>query len=216
MTYEVGETYTTNQKVEICEFGFHYCENIDDVFTYYPYENGITKIFEIEDLGCGETYGDKSVTNKIKIVREIPFEEYNTLMSKHRFDDRGNLIWHRTSEDTFDTYTYDECNRKIKLDVSNGFSKTWEYGENGILQNCVSTIRGVVVHRWTYNEKGLCVRFDDITSEVWQTWTYDENNNVKRSDYSDGYWYAWTRNANGFIIKYTNAAGKVEHFTPKV
>ena len=41
MKYEIGKFYDYNDKIKICKSGFHFCENIKDVFDYYSgnYEN---------------------------------------------------------------------------------------------------------------------------------------------------------------------------------
>ena len=72
--YEVGKTYEMNDTPLCCYQGFHFCERLIDCFNYYQfiYEN---KIAEIEALGEIDSNGMKSCTNKIKIVREISWEE---------------------------------------------------------------------------------------------------------------------------------------------
>ena len=133
MTYEVGETYEKTHNPVMCGYGFHYCEIIDDVFSYYEYQKGVTKIFEIEDLGETITNVDKSVTNKIRIVREIPFEEYNTLFKRHKFDEKKNLVYreHCGTLNRISTFTYDQKDRLIKKEDSTGYWQTYQYDENG-------------------------------------------------------------------------------------
>lgn len=50
MQYKVGETYTHDGKVEICNSGFHACENPLDVLNYYDLTN--CKIAEVELTGA--------------------------------------------------------------------------------------------------------------------------------------------------------------------
>ncbi len=64
--YKIGETYELKGKLELCQNGFHFCENVLGVFDY-------------KDRGCpialvealGQTVGDKhkSATDKIRIIR---------------------------------------------------------------------------------------------------------------------------------------------------
>ena len=150
--YEVGKTYQTSSNVKLCYCGFHYCEKLDNVFHYYPYKKNKTLIFEIEDLGTGETDGIKSVTNKIRIVREIPVSEWNSLVCYSKFDEHENLIevrgtddlfWAKYKYDTKDrlierTYndgawrrsTYDDDNKIVKYNSSDGVSYIESYDEN--------------------------------------------------------------------------------------
>lgn len=72
--YEIGETYTLEDpdSLKICESGFHFCPDIVSCYGYYP-ANEATRICEVEALGeiQESDEGDKMVTNKIKIIREI-------------------------------------------------------------------------------------------------------------------------------------------------
>ena len=69
--YEIGEEYFLNSKLEICENGFHFCENPFDCLWYYSNIKGDKRLFLVEAFGEVITVGNKSVTNKIKIIEEI-------------------------------------------------------------------------------------------------------------------------------------------------
>ena len=71
--YKVGHTYRlrSNQKLELCKRGFHFCKELRDVFKFYP-TNERTRVCEVLALGdVIDGPKGKSVTNIIKIVREI-------------------------------------------------------------------------------------------------------------------------------------------------
>ena len=72
--YQVGQTYEMDAEPKCCDRGFHFCEKASDCFEYYNF-NSENKVAEIEALGDIDTDGAKSCTNKIKIVREIPWDE---------------------------------------------------------------------------------------------------------------------------------------------
>ena len=72
--YTVGETFEEEVKPSICNSGFHFCEKAIDCFNYYAF-NPENKVAEVLALGDIVTKGDKSCTNKIQIVREIPWAE---------------------------------------------------------------------------------------------------------------------------------------------
>ena len=80
--YEIGKTYEFNGDIRLCSAGFHACKNLHDCFKYYPCVPW-NKIAEVSLLGdvLGED-GDKQVTNKIKIVREIPFENIGNIIKE--------------------------------------------------------------------------------------------------------------------------------------
>ena len=79
--YEVGETFTHNGNIEMCGRGFHFCRKASDCFNYYDF-NSDNKVAEVEAVGLVETQGDKSVTDKIKIVREIRWQELLTIINE--------------------------------------------------------------------------------------------------------------------------------------
>ena len=78
--YEVGKTFEHDGNIELCGSGFHFCQRASDCFNYYDF-NSSNKVAEIEALDLVETEGNKSVTNKIHIVREIPWQELLTIVN---------------------------------------------------------------------------------------------------------------------------------------
>ena len=79
--YKVGETYIHNGNIEMCGSGFHFCQKASDCFSYYQF-NSNNKVAEIEAIGLVETSDNKSVTDKIVIVREIPWQELLTIVNE--------------------------------------------------------------------------------------------------------------------------------------
>ena len=76
--YEVGKTYKHDGKISLCNAGFHFCRNAADCFNYKSFDSN-NKVAEVEAVGLVESGDDKSVTDEIKIVREIPWSEMLTL-----------------------------------------------------------------------------------------------------------------------------------------
>ena len=74
--YEVGETYEEDVTPSCCNIGFHFCTELIECFNYYSFDPN-NKVAEIEALGeiDAKADGSKCCTNKIKIVREISWEE---------------------------------------------------------------------------------------------------------------------------------------------
>jgi hypothetical protein len=71
--YEVGREYKYAGSVKICNWGFHFCEFLENVNEFYNLK--YSRICEIEALGEVITEGIKSVTDRIKIIRELSREE---------------------------------------------------------------------------------------------------------------------------------------------
>ena len=59
---------------ETCVRGMHFCENAADCFRYYPFDPE-NKVAEVIAYGKVVTDGVKSATDKLEIVREIPWDE---------------------------------------------------------------------------------------------------------------------------------------------
>ena len=78
--YEVGKTYKIDGGIEICKEGFHFCQKVSDCFNYYSFDCK-NKVAEIEATGIVETEENKSVTNEIKIVREMSWQEVLALVN---------------------------------------------------------------------------------------------------------------------------------------
>jgi PPE-repeat protein len=74
--YKVGETYELNSDPILCNKGFHFCKELKDVYNYYRFDYS-NPVCEIEALGTviDDLNDNKSVTNKIKIVRILDIKE---------------------------------------------------------------------------------------------------------------------------------------------
>ena len=78
--YEVGKIFEEDVKPSCCDRGFHFCKKAADCFSYYSF-NSKNKVAEVIALGEVDTDGKKSCTNKIQIVREIPWQELLTIVN---------------------------------------------------------------------------------------------------------------------------------------
>lgn len=93
--YSVGKTFEEDVTPSCCNRGFHFCTELKDCFNYYSF-NPNNKVAEVEALGEIDTEidGSKHCTNKIKIIREISWEEVlrmlNTGKANMGFGNSGN------------------------------------------------------------------------------------------------------------------------------
>ena len=78
--YAVGETYEMEEVPIVCKRGFHFCGRAADCFNYYDFDPK-NKVAEIEALGDIDSDGSISCTNKIHIIREIPWQEILDLVN---------------------------------------------------------------------------------------------------------------------------------------
>jgi hypothetical protein len=143
--FEIGKTYELLGTPIPCNYGFHYCENPINVLNYYSLQHNF-RLLEIEDLGDSIVKEDKTVTNKLRVIREIPKKEYYQLFGivnneltihyengswiKHTYDERNNLIYYQNSNNKLIKYQYDERNNWIYSEYSDGYSTKQTYDEN--------------------------------------------------------------------------------------
>ena len=81
--YEVGKTFKHEGNIGLCNKGFHFCQKASDCFNYYSFDSE-NKVAEVEAIGLVETEGNKSVTNELVIIREIPWQELLTIVNEGR------------------------------------------------------------------------------------------------------------------------------------
>ena len=79
--YEVGKTFKHEGDISLCKEGFHFCQKASDCFNYYNFDSD-NKVAEVVATGLVESNEDKSVTNEITIVREIPWQELLTIVNE--------------------------------------------------------------------------------------------------------------------------------------
>ena len=61
-------------ELDVCGHGMHFCQTAADCFNYYSFKSE-NKVAEVIAYGEVRTDGDKSCTDKLEIVREIPWDE---------------------------------------------------------------------------------------------------------------------------------------------
>lgn len=100
--YKVGETYSFDDgDIEVCERGFHFCDNPLTVFDYYPPSNSRYAI--VEAVGKIETDDrQKFCTDKITIVREISLDELIQIAANNidKHSDATNTGYRSTATNT--------------------------------------------------------------------------------------------------------------------
>ena len=80
--YEVGKVFEEDVEPSCCDRGFHFCLKAADCFNYYSFDSN-NKVAEVVALGAVDYSEDnsKACTNKIQIVREIPWQELLTIVN---------------------------------------------------------------------------------------------------------------------------------------
>ena len=98
-------------KLDICGHGMHFCENASDCFNYYDFDSN-NKVAEVIAYGTVLKEGDKSCTDKLEIVREIPWDEVLRIVNtgknctgRSNTGDRNTGNWNTGSWNTGDRNT---------------------------------------------------------------------------------------------------------------
>ena len=174
LTYEIGKTYSINN-LEICYYGFHFCQKMEDVLNYYRYNDDFV-LLEVEALGKTITRDDKTVTDCIKIIRVIPKEEYtfeipipipkpkiDINIYEYEYDDRGNKISVTYPMGSKYSYEYDDRNNKISMTAPSGYKISYEYDDrnNEISETYPSG------NKWSYE-------YDDRNNKISETCNNEE------------------------------------------
>ena len=177
LTFEIGKTYTHEGELIPCEQGLHFCKNPDHLFVYYPYQSNL-RLLEIEVLGDVIDEGDKSVTNKLKVIREIPFVEWNNIFTKHKFTKKGNEleIKREYSDGSWEKSSYDNNGNKIKIEYSDG---NWWKSSYDKHSNLIKT---------------------EYSNGYWEKYSYDKHSNLIKTETSNGIWYKYIYDDNSNLI----------------
>ena len=72
--YTCPGKFEENVVLDVCHSGMHFCERAADCFNYYGF-NPKNKIAEVVAYGSVIREGDKCCTDKLKIIREISWQE---------------------------------------------------------------------------------------------------------------------------------------------
>jgi len=183
-TYKVGKTYTSD-RMSICEHGIHCCQEMHSVLNYYPPTKNFV-LLEIEVLGNIEEEGNKLVTDKIKVLRVVPKEEYTpefiAKVNDFEFYEDGNIRVDARFY-TAVTYTYDERDNIITESMCDGHeSYTYTYDERN--NKLSQTNQEGKTYTYAYDDRNNMIALTYSDGDVLK-YEYDEHNNCIKTIYSD-------------------------------
>lgn len=104
--FELGKTYKAENEVKACKNGFHFCLNLQDVQSYYPWEQG-SRYFKVKALVLKQdldSYGsvithfgsfktvDKLAAAELTLIEELSPEEIYTQLKDSIFFSKEQFI----------------------------------------------------------------------------------------------------------------------------
>ena len=128
-------------ELDVCGHGMHFCRTAADCFNYYDFDSN-NKVAEVIAYGEVLTEGDKSCTDKLEIVREIPWDEVLRIVNlgkncTGRWNTGG---WNTGDRNTGDRNTGD-CNtgNRNTGDCNTGNRNTGDRNKSSFNTGCFNT-----------------------------------------------------------------------------
>lgn len=184
--FEVGKTFKHKGSIEIYKKGFHFCQKASDCFNYYSFDSK-NKVAEIEAIGLVETDGTTSVTDQIKIVREISWSGLLTIVNNEK-DNSGN--WNTGDGNT------GRCNTS---DYNTGNYNTGDYNTGDYNTGDRNT-----GHHNTGNCNIGNWNTGDCNTGCWNTGDYNTGD-YNTGDCNTGYWNTGDWNSADFSPGFFNS-----------
>ena len=128
-------------ELDVCGHGMHFCQTAADCFNYYSF-NSENKVAEVIAYGEVLTEGDKSCTDKLEIVREIPWDEVLRIVNlgKNCTGRCNTGDWNTGNRNTGNRNTGDwntgDCNTG---DCNTGDCNTGDWNKSSFNTGCFNT-----------------------------------------------------------------------------
>ena len=159
--YEVGKIFEEDVTPSCCDQGFHFCLKASDCFNYYKFcsDNKVAEVIALGDVDYADD-NTKCCTNKIHIIREIPWDEVLRIVNEGK-DCTG--LCNTGNRNTGDWNTGD-CNtgnrntgNRNTGDWNTGDCNTGDWNRSSFSTGCFNTEEQNIImfnkpSVWTYGE----------------------------------------------------------------
>ena len=157
--YACPGKYEEDGELDVCGHGMHFCESAADCFSYYDFDSN-NKVAEVIAYGQVVREGDKSCTDKLEIVREIPWDEVLRLVNTGKdctgrcnTGNRNTGNWNTGDRNTGDCNT---GNRNTG-NRNTGNRNTGDWNKSSFNNGCFNTVEPKVTlfnkpSDWTYRD----------------------------------------------------------------
>ena len=159
--YEVGKIFEEDVTPSCCDRGFHFCLKASDCFNYYKFcsDNKVAEVVALGDVDYADA-NTKCCTNRIRIVREIPWDEVLRIVNEGKdctglcnTGDCNTGDWNTGDCNTGDCNTGD-CNTGNR---NTGDCNTGDWNRSSFNAGCFNTEEQKVTmfnkpSDWTYRQ----------------------------------------------------------------
>ena len=141
-------------ELDVCGHGMHFCENAADCFNYYDFDSN-NKVAEVIAYGTVLKEGDKSCTDKLEIVREIPWDEVLRIVNTGK-NCTGRCNTGNRNTGNRNTGDWNTGNRNTG-DCNTGNRNTGDWNKSSFNTGCFMTEEQKIMFfnkpsDWTYND----------------------------------------------------------------
>ena len=159
--YEVGKIFEEDVTPSCCDRGFHFCLKASDCFNYYKFcsDNKVAEVVALGDVDYADA-NTKCCTNRIRIVREIPWDEVLRIVNEGK--DCTGLCntgdWNTGNRNTGDCNTGNRnTGNRNTGDCNTGDCNTGDWNRSSFNAGCFNTEEQKVTmfnkpSDWTYRQ----------------------------------------------------------------
>ena len=153
--YTCPGNFEENVKLSVCNQGMHFCKNAADCFNYYSF-NPQNRVAEVIAYGDIVEEGDKCCTDKLEIVREIPWCELLEIVNT------GKGCSGLSNSGDCNSGDYNSGNRNSG-DYNSGDYNSGDWNKTNFSNGCFNTIEQKI---YFFNEPSEWTYIDWLNSEA--------------------------------------------------
>ena len=196
----------------VCNEGMHFCKRASDCFNYYSFDPN-NKVAEVIAYGEVSEEGDKCATNKLEVVREIPWSELLGLVNSgncnsgdHNSGNRNSGNWN-SGDCNSGNWNSGNCNSgncnsgdHNSGDCNSGDCNSGDWNKCSFSNGCFNTTSPKIYlfnkpSSWTYRDwlnSEACCLIERISNNVVQWVQYSNMTDEEKAEHpkaetTDGY-----------------------------
>lgn len=124
--YVVGETFEEDVNPMLCERGLHFCMKLTDCFRYYEKSEN-NRFAEVEAEGKIDYGFHKLCTNKLRIVRELTWEEVKKITDEESNAEPETSVIIPDSATSIGNYAFYNCTGLTSVTIPDSVKSIGNY-----------------------------------------------------------------------------------------